>query len=52
MSFDQLLSIVKDAQRIREEDAAEVPSACPNDGEPYSTGSDGQLYCRFDGYRP
>lgn len=25
---------------------------CPNDGEPYRTGPDGELYCPFDGYRP
>jgi hypothetical protein len=35
---------------------AEAPEfarlACPNDGEPYSTGPDGQLFCRYDGYRP
>lgn len=26
--------------------------ACPNDGEPYSQGPDGMLFCRYDGYRP
>lgn len=25
---------------------------CANDGIPYKTGPDGELYCPFDGYRP
>lgn len=49
MSWEQLLAIV---QTDREEREAVVEVACPNDGEPYRTGPDGELYCRFDGYRP
>jgi hypothetical protein len=52
MSFDQLLAILQDGQRMREEDAASQPAACPHDGEPLTAGADGQLACRFDGYRP
>jgi hypothetical protein len=26
--------------------------SCPYDGEPLTTGPDGQPFCRFDGYRP
>jgi hypothetical protein len=26
--------------------------SCPHDGERYSMGPDGKLYCRYDGYRP
>ena len=35
------------------ERAPTVPEvACPNDGEPYTVGPDGRLFCRFDGHRP
>ena len=49
MSWEQLISI---AQADRDERAAWVEVACPNDGEPYQTGPDGELFCPFDGYRP
>lgn len=26
--------------------------SCPNDGTPFRSGPDGELYCAFDGYRP
>lgn len=28
-----------------------APVACPNDGEPLSSGPHGELYCRFDGWQ-
>jgi hypothetical protein len=43
-----LLAIVTEAR----ERAREPETACPNDGEPYTTGPDGAPFCRFDGYRP
>jgi hypothetical protein len=27
-----------------------VPVACPHDGEPLTSGPDGELFCRFDGW--
>jgi hypothetical protein len=26
--------------------------SCPNDGEPFRQGPNGEWYCKFDGYRP
>lgn len=49
MSWEQLL-------QIRELDRAEraMPrvESCPNDGEPYKIGPDGEPFCPADGYRP
>lgn len=52
MSWDQYLSIAKEAAQIRTEERSRPPTACPNDGEPLTTGPDGKLFCRFDGWRP
>lgn len=52
MAWEQLLSIIQDAQAELDAERATPPIACPNDGEPLRTGPDGQLYCPFDGWRP
>lgn len=52
MSADQLLAILKEAQAIAEQDAQLRLLSCPNDGTPYKTGPNGELYCPFDGFRP
>lgn len=52
MGWEQLLSIYQEAKQIQEEDALRDPVACPNDGTILETGPDGQLFCRFDGWRP
>ena len=50
MSWEQLLTIVKEA---KDPNFTTKPvSACPNDGEPLRTGSNGELYYPFDGWRP
>lgn len=52
MSWDSLLSIVREARQVAAEEAARRPVACPRDGEPLRTGPHGELYCPFDGWRP
>ena len=47
-----LLGIIKAA---REDLAAQRDTgwiSCPNDGEPLSTSESGEVYCRYDGWRP
>jgi hypothetical protein len=44
-----LAALVTEARQLR---AQPQPASCPNDGEPYTTGPDGQPFCRFDGYQP
>lgn len=44
-----LAAIVDEARQVA---AQPQPASCPNDGEPYVTGPDGQLFCPFDGYQP
>lgn len=51
MSWQQLLDIQREAEEDRRAERAQPPSACPNDGTPLLTGPDGELYCRFDGWR-
>lgn len=46
MSWEELRAI------IREPVEQPPENDCPNDGIPYHTGPDGQLYCPFDGHRP
>ena len=46
------LGILKDAKDTQTTLAALGPIACPIDGEPLITASDGQLFCKFDGWRP
>lgn len=45
-SWYQLLNILKEP--------LEQPrfESCPNDGEPFRTGPNGELFCPFDGYQP
>ena len=52
MSWWTYLSILKEAEDMQTTLAAIGPIACPNDGEPLITAPDGQLFCRFDGWRP
>lgn len=52
MSWEQLLSIYREAQALRVEDKTEPPVACPNDGEPLQAGPDGKLFCKYDGWQP
>ena len=52
MSADQLLSILKADAELQREDLNREPQSCPNDGTPYRTGPNGELFCPFDGYRP
>jgi hypothetical protein len=52
MSWQQLLSILREARDEVEAEKTRPPTACPNDGEPLRAGPDGGLYCPFDGWRP
>lgn len=47
-----LLDIYQDAAEEAAFWRAQPPVACPNDGEPLTTGPDGRLFCKFDGWRP
>jgi hypothetical protein len=49
--FEQLLTIIQDAQAELDAERAEPPAACPKCSEALRTGPDGVLYCRFDGWR-
>lgn len=51
MAWEQLLAIRQEQAQLAAEEQARQPSACPNDGEPLTTGPDGILFCRFDGWR-
>lgn len=51
MTWEQLASIIQDAQAELDAERAAPPSTCPNDGTNLLTGPDGQLYCPFDGWR-
>lgn len=51
MSWEQLLSIFQTARDEAEQNAAAVPVACPNDGEPLREGPNGVLFCIADGWR-
>lgn len=44
----ELLYILKEARRAAEEDRAQPPTACPNDGEPLERAR-GVLHCPFCG---
>jgi hypothetical protein len=46
------LSIVQEARDIIRTEGSSTPLACPNDGEPLSSGPHGEPFCRFDGWRP
>ena len=46
-----LLAITQEARDLARDEAVRRPSACPHCGEPLQAGPEGQLHCRFDGYR-
>lgn len=50
MSWQQLLDIYAEAADEARQEKTQRPVACPNDGEPLTTGPDGKLFCRFDGW--
>lgn len=52
MSWQQLLSVYEQQRQAVRDEPALRQQACPNDGEPYRVGPQGQLYCPFDGYEP
>lgn len=52
MSWNDLISIYQEGQELKDQEIAQGPIACPNDGEPLIEGPDGKLFCKFDGYRP
>jgi hypothetical protein len=51
MAWEQLLSIAREAADELQQERTRPPQACPNDGEPLTTGPNGVLFCRFDGWR-
>lgn len=51
MSWEQLISIIGDSNDEARTDTSTPPVACPNDGEPLSTGPQGELFCKWDGWR-
>jgi hypothetical protein len=51
VSWDQLVDIIRETRDIAAEERDTPPVACPNDGEPLSTGPTGELFCTFDGWR-
>jgi uncharacterized Zn finger protein (UPF0148 family) len=51
MSWRQLLQVQAEAAQFMAEDAAIRPIACPNDGVPLRLGTNGVLFCPFDGWR-
>lgn len=50
-SWYTLLDIVREAAEDARQQRRQPPVACPHDGEPLTTGPDGSLACRYDGYR-
>jgi len=48
-SWYGLLSIYREASDLRRDELERDPEACPDCGEPLTTGPDSELYCRFDG---
>lgn len=46
-----LLAIYQDAAETFAVEKAQPRVACPNDGEPLTTGPDGRLFCKFDGWQ-
>jgi hypothetical protein len=51
-SWYALISITDEARQYALQSRELALMACPNDGEPYRTGPDGQLFCPYDGYKP
>lgn len=52
MSWFQLLDIIKQAKDPQQRGDDIEAGVCPNDGEPLSVGPRGELFCKFDGFRP
>ena len=52
MSWEQLLAIKREAADEQRAQQTTPPQACPNDGEPLTSGPNGELFCRFDGWTP
>lgn len=53
MSWWQLDSVLKERAEYASYYRAQLPTACPNDGEPLREGppqTPGVLFCRFDGW--
>jgi len=51
-SWWQLVDIIREESAEAAFQRSRRPVACPNDGEPLSTGPRGELFCAFDGWRP
>lgn len=51
-SWYELIALTAEARQLKAEGPGLERRACPNDGEPYRTGPDGQLFCPYDGHRP
>lgn len=51
MAWEQLLDIAREAAEERRAREAQAPEACPNDGQPLTSGPGGVLFCEFDGYQ-
>lgn len=51
MSWEQLISIAREAADSARDERSRSPEACPNDGEPLISGPDGTLHCKYDGYQ-
>lgn len=46
-----LLALMREVRQGLAAERSRVPVACPDDGEPLRTGPNGQLHCRFCGWR-
>jgi len=51
MSWQQLIDIQKEAAALKRQEEQQGPQACPDDGEPWTIGPDGEKFCRFCGRR-
>lgn len=49
MSYEDLLSIYREAEAELSSRKAVDPQSCPVDGTPLAPSPDGSLVCRFDG---
>lgn len=52
MSWYQYLDIIRESRDLVASGRDIEAAVCPNDGELLSTGPHGELFCKFDGYRP
>lgn len=50
MSWEQILAIGREAAQEAAQERARPPIACPECGEPLTSGPDGVLFCKFDGW--